>query len=148
MELPLFSDAIPTLRFFKKREIRLFVCSSTPQEIIDEYLRLQKIDRYVDGHFGLKLDFQKNKQIDFILRRYRLRPNEVLFVGDSLKDGELAKNKKIGFVGISRLFSEKEFQKKGLFSVRGLTGIVRLWNESERVWEKLEMVKVLNPISR
>lgn len=139
MELPLFSDVIPTLRFFKKREISLFVCSSTPHDIIDEYLKLQKIDWYVDGHYGLKPAFQKSKQIDFILRRYRLRHYEVLFVGDSLKDGELAKNKKIGFAGISRLFSEKEFQKKGQFSIRNLTALVRLWRKSERIWEMLEV---------
>ncbi|MBW2039838.1 MAG: HAD hydrolase-like protein, partial [Deltaproteobacteria bacterium] len=112
--------------------------SSTKQEIITKYAQLNKIDDLVDGLFGKKSDFGKSEQIDFVLQHYRLKPDEVLFVGDSLKDSDFAKDKKINIIGVSRIFKKIEFQRKGILSVSDLTELIKLFDKSENYFESFE----------
>ena len=138
---PVFAEVIPVFNYFKKKKIYRFICSSTKQEIITEYCALHGIEALVDGCFGHKPDFGKGKQIDYILEHYNLRPDEVLLVGDSLKDSDFAGNRNIGFVGITRLFEETEFRRKALLCVGDLTALTRLWDESERYIDALGELK-------
>lgn len=124
---PVFPEVIPTLRYLRKKNIKTFICSSTKQEIIIRYSMLNKIDHLLDGFFGFKLDFKKSNQIDFILKHYNLKQEEVFFVGDSLRDAEFAKDKKIGFIGISRIFKKTDFQRKGVLCVACLKDLIKLF---------------------
>ena len=138
---PIFSDVIPTLNYFKNKAIKTFICSSTKQEIITKYARLNKIDDMVDGLFGCKSDFRKGEQIDFVLQHYKLQPDEVMFIGDSLKDYDFAKEKKVDFIGLSRIFEKIKFQKKGALSVPCLMDLVKLFDKSEKYFYSIEMIK-------
>lgn len=135
-----FPDTIPTFKSFREKGIKTFICSSTKQEIIIRYCHMNKIDDLVDGTFGYGPDFKKDMQIDFILKHYRLQPDEVLFVGDSLRDFDFIKNKGIIFIGITTIFKKAEFQRKGLLSVASLTEFVRLFDKSESFFKSIEMV--------
>lgn len=139
---PIFSEVIPTLKYFKNKGIKTFICSSTKQEIIAKYARLNKIDDLVDGLFGYKSNFEKGDQIDFVLQHYKLQPDEVMFIGDSLKDYDFAKDKKVDFIGLSRIFEKIEFQKKGLLSVSCLTDLIKLFDQSEKYFNSFEKVKL------
>lgn len=138
----IFSEVIPTLKYFKNKGIKTFICSSTKQEIITKYARLNKIDDLVDGLFGYKSDFRKGAQIDFVLQHYKLQPNEVLFVGDSLKDYDFANDKKVGFIGLSRIIKKIDFQNKGLSCVNRLTDLTKLFDQSEKYFNSFEKVKL------
>ncbi|MGR3317779.1 MAG: HAD hydrolase-like protein [Candidatus Anammoxibacter sp.] len=139
---PIFSEVIPTLKYFRNRGIKTFICSSTKQEIITKYIMLNKIDDLVDGFFGYKSDSRKGEQIDFVLQHYKLQPDEVMFIGDSLKDYDFAKDKKVDFIGLSRIFEKIEFQKKGLLSVSCLTDLIKLFDQSEKYFDSFEKVKL------
>jgi len=134
---PIFSDVIPTLSYFRNKKIRTIICSSTKQEIITRYSQLDKIDNLTDEIFGYKPNFGKDRQIDFVLRHLKNHPNEVLFVGDSLRDYDFVKDKKINFVGISRIFDKAEFQKRGILSVGSLTELIKLFDKYEKTFEFL-----------
>lgn len=138
----IFSEVIPTLKYFKNKGIKTFICSSTKQEIITKYARLNKIDDLVDGLFGYKSDFRKGAQIDFVLQHYKLQPSEVLFIGDSLKDYDFANDKKVGFIGLSRTFKKMDFQNKGLSCVNRLTDLTKLFDQSEIYFNSFEKVKL------
>ena len=140
LDKPIFPDAFPTLKSFREKGIKTFICSSTKQEIIIKYCHMNKIDGLVDGAFGYSPDFKKDMQIDFILQHYRLQPDEVLFVGDSLRDFDFIKNKGIIFIGITMIFKKAEFQRKGLLSVASLTEFGRLFDKSESFFKSIEMV--------
>lgn len=138
---PVFSDVIPTLRYFRNKKIKTFICSSTKQEIITTYFRLNTIYDLADGLLGYKPDFGKSDQLEFILQYYKMQPEEVLFVGDSLRDYDFAKDKKIKFIGISRIFRKIEFWKKGAISVPCLADLVKLFDKSEKYFCSVEMIK-------
>jgi phosphoglycolate phosphatase-like HAD superfamily hydrolase len=142
LDKPIFPDTVPTLKSFREKRIKTFICSSTKQEIITRYCHMNKIDDLVDGAFGYRHDLKKDKQIDFILQHDKLQPNEVLFVGDSLKDYDYIKDIKVNFVRISRIFSKAEFQKRRLLSVNNLTTLVKLFDKSEEAFKSIEEVKL------
>ncbi len=136
-----FPDVIFTLKYFRDKKIKTFICSSTRQEIITKYVQLNKIDVFMDTLFGQKPNFRKGDQIDFVLKNYRLNPDKVVFVGDSLRDSDFAKEKKINFIGISNIFGKKEFEKKGALSVCSLTDLTKLFDTSENYLNYVEQVR-------
>ena len=126
-----FPEVIPTVRYFSNKKIKTFICSSSPQEIIERHTKAKKLDDLFDGAFGYKPGFGKGEQIDFILQHHTLHPEEVVFVGDSLRDFDFAKSKKIQFIGIERIFKRKDFQKIGALSVRSMTDFVKLIGDKD-----------------
>jgi len=137
----LFPDTILTLKYLKGKQIKSLICSSTKREIITKYSQLNKIDALFDNLFGYEPNFKKGDQIDFALQHYQLPPDKVLFVGDSLKDYDFAKDKKINFIAISKTFRKEDFQNKGALSVRSLTDLVKLFNTSENYPKHIEYVR-------
>ena len=127
LEHPLFDEVIPVLRFFEKRGVKRFICSSTQETLVRQHTKRAGIDDLLTGCFGYRPGFAKGQQIEHILRHYDLRPEEVIFVGDSLKDNDFVKDMGVRFVAIRRLFEEQEFRGRGLFSVQNLTALTREW---------------------
>ncbi len=137
---PVFPDVIPTLKYFRNKKIKTVICSSTKQKIITKYGQLNKIDVLMDNLFGYEQNFRKGDQIDFVLQHYQLQPDKVLFVADSLKDYDFAKEKKINFIGISGIFEKKDFQERGALNVDSLTDLTELFDTSENYLNYIEKV--------
>ena len=133
LEHPVFAEVVPTLEQLRRRQVRRFVCSSTKESIILEYTQKTKIDVLFDGCFGYRPGFSKGRQIELILQQHGLDPDEVLFVSDSVMDYEFVRDRGVRFIGIRRMFDEREFEERGLFSVQDLTALTRLWNRSGSV---------------
>jgi len=131
LEHPLFDEVVSVLRFFEERGVKRFVCSSTQETLVREHTKLAGIDHLLTGCFGYGPGFAKGQQIEYILRQHNLRPEEVIFVGDSLLDYEFVKDSGVQFVAIRRLFEEHAFQSRGLFSVRDLTELTSEWRRSD-----------------
>jgi choline kinase/phosphatidylglycerophosphate synthase/phosphoglycolate phosphatase-like HAD superfamily hydrolase len=129
---PPFPETVPALKYFRRKNIKTFICSSTKQEIITEYTKLNKIRELLEGAFGYKPNFGKGEQIDFVLKKNKLNPEEVLFVGDSLRDFNFAKDKQILFIGITKIFNPNDFRKLGALSVRNLDDLVKFFHDSQK----------------
>jgi CDP-L-myo-inositol myo-inositolphosphotransferase len=129
---PLCTDVLSTLRYIKGKGMKIFICSSTREEIITKYCKLNKIFDLIDSVSGFKDGFKKSKQIDLVIKNYHLK-EEVLFIGDSLKDYELAKDKGIKFIGITGVFKKGEFEKRGTLSVDNLKNIIKGFKIFEKV---------------
>ena len=130
LDHPVFPDALAALHYFRSRGVRQFVCSSTRQEILTEYVDANKIGHLLDGWFGQRAGLDKGQQIELILKEHDLEPSEVLFVGDSLLDWDFIKDKGVRFLGIRRIFDEHDFRRRGLPSLRDLTALTQLWERS------------------
>ncbi len=134
LDHPIFPDALAALLHFRSRGVRRFVCSSTKQEILTEYVGANGIDHLLDGCFGHRAGLDKGQQVERILEEHHLEPSEVLFVGDSLLDWDFVKDKGVRFLGIRRIFDEQDFRRRGLSSLRDLTALTELWEHSPALW--------------
>jgi len=141
LDHPLFTEVIPTREFFKDRNIKRFICSSTKQEILSEYVTKYRIADRIDGWLGYKPGFAKDAQLESILEEHGLEPEEVIFVGDSLRDCDFAKDKGVRFIGIHRIFDEGAFRQRGMPSVQDLTALTRLWEQSEELLQHTEKLE-------
>ena len=137
---PLFPEVIPTLKYFKDRNIRRFVCSSTTPAIISEYIRRHKIGNWLDDCLGYEPGFSKDKQIESILKQHALEPDEVIFVGDSLRDYDFVKDRNIRFIGVHGLFDEEAFRARRLTSIADLSALTRMWDRSDDLLRFVEQV--------
>jgi phosphoglycolate phosphatase len=123
---PIFPDVIETLIYLRRKKIRTFICSSTKEEIVMKYCKLNKIDTLVDDIFGYREGFGKYEQLDFIFRHLNLDPTSTLFIGDSLKDCDFARRKGINFIGISGIFKREDFQRKKVPTIDTLSDIIEM----------------------
>ncbi|MEW6679509.1 MAG: HAD-IA family hydrolase [bacterium] len=74
-----------------------FIVSGTPVDEIKSIVKERGLSKYFKEVFGSTL--KKNEQNAAILSKYQLRPEEVLFVGDSIDDWEGVKDLGIKFIG-------------------------------------------------
>jgi CDP-L-myo-inositol myo-inositolphosphotransferase len=102
LDHPLFLDAIPTLAYLAKQDVKTFICSSTRQELIDRYGRKAQLANYVDDLRGFRNGRNKAEQLRSILAETGIRPDQAIFVGDSLRDGDIAESIGLGFVRVVR----------------------------------------------
>jgi phosphoglycolate phosphatase len=112
---PLFPDTKEIMQYLKERNYYTAISSSTTQPIIVEYFNRVDMLDLVDSVLGFRPGFEKGKHhFDYLIEKYRLRANELVFIGDSLKDKERAHINDIPFIArIGPMFSESDFRKAG-----------------------------------
>ncbi|MCK4566614.1 MAG: HAD family hydrolase [Candidatus Thorarchaeota archaeon] len=109
----LFEDTIDTVRNLKEMGLDVFVSSSTFQTTIEEYFRRLGILDLFKGILGYRPGFEKGADhFNHIHSENNIKFDEMLFVGDSLKDYERSQGF-CEFIGISGMFSVEDFNVKG-----------------------------------
>jgi len=113
-EQDLFPETIKVFQQLLKFNYRIAISSSTTSEIVLEYVERKKISSYVSDLLGYRPGFEKGKDhFAFIMKKYSLEPNNLIFIGDSLKDMERAYNSNVHFIGrISQMFTANDFKLK------------------------------------
>jgi len=110
-EQELFPDSLNVLKALKKRGYNLGISSGTIEEIISEYLRRIKLD-LVDDVLGWKPGFEKGKNhFDYVIKKYKIKNSNIVFIGDSLWDAKRAKNNQIDFIGKIGMFYQNDFEQ-------------------------------------
>jgi 1L-myo-inositol 1-phosphate cytidylyltransferase / CDP-L-myo-inositol myo-inositolphosphotransferase len=132
LERDLFPDVRPALHFFTARRLGVFICSSTRQELVSEFVERAELGAFVDGAKGYSLGLTKDRQIESILSDHGLDASEVIFVGDSFADFDYARLAGVRFVALARMFSVEEFSRQGIFSVESLAELTRVYERWER----------------
>jgi HAD superfamily hydrolase (TIGR01549 family) len=118
------------VRELKKRGYIVVVSSNNYQELVDLFLAREK-DCQFDLVLGAKNGFYKGKDhFDFICRHFGVSPQEITFVGDSLKDFERAKESNVAFVAKLGTFKREDFEKRfgkvvAIESLKGLLGLFK-----------------------
>jgi CDP-L-myo-inositol myo-inositolphosphotransferase len=99
---PPFADALPTMQALRERGVRRFIVSSTPRGTVKAYARRYGLDSQVDGLDGFGAGRDKAGQLASILEEHGLSGPEVVFVGDSPRDRDIARMVGTQFVGVER----------------------------------------------
>lgn len=98
-----------------------FVASATPQEEIEEIVRLRKMHNYFVRVYGAP--FRKADAVKEALKACRIMPGDLLYVGDALSDLEAATSNGCRF--IARISGNEElFDRVACVKVRDLSGLV------------------------
>lgn len=112
-EQELFSDAVSTVKSLREMGIDIFVSSSTFQTTIEEYFNKRGIIELFKGILGYRSGFEKGADhFKFIQEKFQVDFENMIFVGDSLKDYERSKGF-CSFIAISRMFTSEDFRGLG-----------------------------------
>ena len=110
-----------TLAALKSRGLRVWINSATPERHLPELIRRRGLARHFDGVRGgpaSKVDILRD--IMFI---ERVRPHEILFVGDGPDDLAAARKLRVPFVAIT---AENRIPGRRPFAMRDLTNLIAL----------------------
>ena len=115
----------------------LFIVSSTPAPLISDYLKRHDATQYFKKTLGG--DFHKSKiyKINYILKKYKLHPQNCLFITDTL--GDIAEAKKCGVLSVALTggFQFKSTLKKGR-PLKIITGLDKLPRETEKYFNQIK----------
>ena len=114
-----FPDTLRVLAELKAMGIAVFICSSTPHDVVERFCAGTGIARLTQAVSGLKPGHTK---FDQLVARLQLgvHRDQMLFVGDSLHDFELANRAHVAFTGVTGLFTAEEFARVGAPAVADL----------------------------
>ncbi|MFW9853727.1 MAG: HAD family hydrolase [Candidatus Thorarchaeota archaeon] len=107
-----FKETPQVLMEFNRRRYKLGISSGTFEDIIKEYLERKELSRFVHDVLGWRPGFEKGRDhFEYIMNRYNLSPNELIFVGDSLNDARRSQANGIFFIGRRGMFNEEDFEQ-------------------------------------
>lgn len=105
-----FEDTHDTILHLKEKEYAIVISSNSEQNLVDSFVQKLKIP--CDLALGYKEGFAKGKpHFSRIQKSFGVNKEKLVFIGDSLKDGERAKECGIDFIGKEGIFSRKQFQQ-------------------------------------
>lgn len=104
-------DTVSALERLQREGVRVVLSSNSAQHFVDELAARCPV------RFDLTLGFgdglaKGEAHVAEVQRRLGIAPEQILFVGDSLKDGELAQRCKQRFVGVAGTFGPEDFQRQ------------------------------------
>jgi len=109
-EQRLFPDTVLALTTLREMGIDLFVSSSTFQPTIREYFSRRSLLPFFRDIMGYHPGFEKGADhFRYVADKYQIPMEDVIFVGDSLKDYERSKGF-CRFIGVTGVFQERDFR--------------------------------------
>jgi len=102
------ADTREALSLFRSHGVRVVVSSNNGQENVETFANFANFE--FDGLLGFGKGMCKGRpHVNTACERFGVSQSRLLFVGDSLHDGEIAKRESLSFVGIAGTFSREQF---------------------------------------
>lgn len=124
----IYPDVVPTTTYLKKHGMLTATSSNNFQELVDEFISRSELA--LDFVLGFKTDsFCKGRpHFAYLIAQTGLDKDDMIFIGDSLKDAERAADFDIDFIGKTGLFSKEEFKKRfpKIQTINGLDELIKL----------------------
>ncbi|MDA7805113.1 HAD hydrolase-like protein [Schleiferiaceae bacterium] len=98
---PFLPGVIDFIECCRKRNIKVFICTGTPQKEISVIVEKQGIDDLFDGIFGSPKS--KVNIIEHIMSKFDFDISEYIFFGDAITDLEAAQATGIRFLGLENV---------------------------------------------
>tara|TARA_Y100000590_G_scaffold142430_1_gene163420 strand:- start:2048 stop:2710 length:663 start_codon:yes stop_codon:yes gene_type:complete len=92
---PLVNGALSLLDFLHAKKL-LFISTGTPEDEIKEIVQKRKLKQYFKEVFGSPSS--KETHINHILKEYKLKKEETLYIGDAQTDLDAANTSQIDFI--------------------------------------------------
>ncbi len=109
-DLKLFDDVVEVLDFFRKKNKKLIILSATKQSSLDEELKQKGIYDFFDTVIGIKDIYGRSKVEEAIafFSSKNIDMNDVVFIGDTLHDNEVAERLQGHSILVARGHQSKE----------------------------------------
>ncbi len=116
---PLQQHAFEILNYFRQNNIKQVIVSAMEQEMLAQQIENLGVKEYFDTIIGLS-DIYANSKLHLaenFVNTNRLIPSEILFIGDTLHDAEVAENLGCDLLLVSNGHHSKERLKQNHYKV-------------------------------
>lgn len=96
IQCPYVAGALEFIQYFSGR-YPLFVASATPIDELNIILQKRELQHYFKGFYGAPAS--KKTMLEYITNDEKVIPDDILYIGDSREDYEVAKDVGCGFIG-------------------------------------------------
>lgn len=123
------SDTLRALEALRAGGFKVVVSSNNFQHNIDQYMERHRVPVDLALGFDAARGIEKGRpHFELVRRQFGLEASELLFCGDSLKDGERASDSGVAFVGLVGTFSREQFFRRfpGIVTVNDIAELARL----------------------
>lgn len=111
-EQKLMTDAVAVVERLNEMKIQVFVSSSTFQPTIEEYFERKGLSHLFKAIVGYRPGFEKGADhLNHIKAEYGIEFDDMIFVGDSLRDQKRAEGI-CRFIARTGMFSEEDFRNQ------------------------------------
>jgi phosphoglycolate phosphatase-like HAD superfamily hydrolase len=119
-------ETLEGLHGLRSRGLSLVLSSNTGQDVVDEFVERGEFAFDLALGFSEALQLAKGTpHVERTKSHFGVRAGEILFVGDSLKDAELAQDNGVDFVGRIGTFQATDFERH-FPGVRTINNVVEL----------------------
>lgn len=111
MDHKMFPDVHDAMRLLNSKHVKSVVSSNNFQELVDALCDKLQLD------FDLVLGWQNLKfhkgapHFDFVKHKFNCQTSDLTFVGDSLKDADMARIYGVPFIAKTGIFKREDFEK-------------------------------------
>ncbi len=106
-----FPDTLDTILYLKKKGYKIIISSNSAHELLETLVK--KLNIPCDLALGYRENFSKGlSHFLYIMERWGGNPTNMVFVGDSLKDGEWAFESGIDFIAKVGTFPKADFERR------------------------------------
>jgi choline kinase/phosphoglycolate phosphatase-like HAD superfamily hydrolase/phosphatidylglycerophosphate synthase len=127
-----FGDARAAIERLGHADVPALVCSSTRVDLVQEFCRRFGLAQLAASVDGWRPDHPKVAQLRAWSAAMGIAPNDVLFVGDTVRDPAIARAAGVRFVGLSRPGHPDAFAGSGIPVVTSLTDLAGLVARAHR----------------
>jgi len=123
------TETLVALEALRAGGLKVVVSSNNFQHNIEQYLARRQVPVDLALGFDAERGIEKGRtHFQLVRRHFGLAPSQLLFCGDSLKDGERAGDSGVAFVGLVGTFSREQFQERfpGIVTVNSIGELARL----------------------
>ena len=103
----LFPGIRETLEELRKRGFRLGILSSNMKENIDKFIKVKKLELF-DFIYCEKNIFGKDKAMNHLLKEQNLNKDDVIYIGDEVRDIEACKKAGVKIISVTWGFNNKK----------------------------------------
>lgn len=96
-----------------KINYQVAIVSSTSGNLISNFLKKENLFDYFSDILGVEVDANKTTKINSLLKKYNLKPNDTIFVTDTLGDILEAKKSNVKSIGVTWGLHERKNLEKG-----------------------------------
>ena len=107
----LFFGIRKMLKRLKQQGIRIGILSSNSQENIEKFLRINNLMLFNFIHSELNI-FAKARALKNLIKRYNLAREDVIYVGDEVRDIDACKKNGVKIISVTWGFNKKEILQK------------------------------------
>ncbi len=119
-------DVKDTLLKLKEKGYVIGVSSGNFTHLIEEFMKKEEVK--FDLIMGFEKNFEKGKDhFEHNLNKTSIKKEDLIFVGDSIKDGERANDFGVKFIGREGIFKKERFQKEFGENQAVITKLEDIW---------------------